>query len=1498
MRITNIASTDLFVGPHERPLQVVRVTLVNDGPGMLRNLEAECAVSVVGAGVDTPQPATMKGLVHGEERTLDVGVLVAAPAATGSSRPVTVIARTEAWHSEESGQITVAEPGWTMWMVSHFHYDPVWWNTQGRFAQTWPLLPLEDGRMPDVRTVFELVKLHLDEARKDPDYKFVLAELDYLKPYFDTYPGERADLLAMIEAGRIEIVGGSYNEPNTNLTCAESTIRNAIYGLEYQRKVLGANPTTSWMLDAFGFDPSYPGLMAAAGLAESSWARGPFHQWGPSRANEDGNKQMQFAAEFEWLSPDGSGLLTSYMPNHYSAGWITQHAADLATACADAYGQFRQLAPVSATRNVLLPVGGDHVVPSKWATAIHRDWSARYLWPRFRTAVPREYFEAVRSEAAASGAWFMPQTRDMNPVYPGKDVTYIDTKQAQRDAEIALLDGERLATLAWLAGADYPAASLDKAWRQLVFGAHHDAITGTEGDQVYLDLLGGWREAFERGDQARKDAARYLAGLADTASARGQAGSTRAVVVFNTISRPRSGLARIELKFEQGTAGAIRLSDESGADAAFLAEGVSYHPDGSLAAATLTFRARQVPAVGYRTYLAHLTPPASPAGSEWARAAGWRQADGLEIENETFTVVADGDRGGVLRSIIDRRTGTELLAGPGNELVIAEEYPNHPRWGEGPWLLCPTGAVQGSASRPATVRAERCPIGARLVAELEVDDLRIAAETLLWDDAEQVEFRTHVDGSIGHDRLLRVRFAADVPGGLPVFQAGLSVVGRSPGLAEVDVAKHPYTLDNPAQEWFAVGSTARVALTSEAGERQLRAIGVAEVIAPADPATDAFAARDVGAGGKHRQAVRSLLIALARQGVTATCSVPEGTRYGWLELDSNAPDVRIAVGGPEDNAFTARVLAAADPATADSLRRQLADSGIARVYIPASRPRQNAFTADIDLRGPADLPVIIVAGQDLDAAIAALIEDLGDALIEVPCPELGRDTEPDLAGHAVALLNRGLPSSLVTPGGEAFISLMRSCSEWPCGVWIDGDKRAVPDGSSFAWQHWSHTFEYALAAGAGDWRTAGFAVAGQDYNHPLLTCETGLHGGPLPAAASLASVTPAGVDLMALKPSGNPLAPLGQPDRRGGVTVRLRDLGGQAGPTTASIRLFTGLASARLSGLLEEADGEPVTCQDGEARVSVPERGTVTLLAHPAGTAGGSGPSGSGVSPGDAVSPQASTAGGSGPAGPGAPPEPAQPVFTRYWLHGKGPAPAGNVPVAVHLSPANVTLTAGDSAVVSLTVACGPSPAAGTVALQVPPGLRLGPATPATLTYDLAPNGFAAWDLVVQAPQEASPSRQYLTARITDTAGQSLEDAVLVAVSPVPAPPPDLPLLELVPHIEALAQAEASEAVLSSVTGHLELPPGGNAALAVRLANNSDAELHGEAQLISPHGSWAAVTPWTTGFCAPAGESVTLSFQVAIPADARPGQRWWALVKVMYFGRLRYSEPVWIHVVR
>jgi alpha-mannosidase len=1016
-----------------------------------------------------------------------------------------------------------------------------------------------------------------------------------------------------------------------------------------------------------------------------------------------------------------------------------------------------------------------------------------------------------------------------------------------------------------------------------VFGAHHDAITGSEGDQVYLDLLGGWREAWERGDRARTDAIAHLAGLTDTASLV-TTGDGLAVVVVNTLSLPRSAMACIRLELTAGWADWLELVDDQGREIPYLAEGVTRTDDGGLAAVTITFRAADVPGVGYRTYVVRprdgneALAGGSGGSSPRDNTAGWSRADGDPVaETAEFLVVADPARGGTLARVFDKRHGIELLApgGGGNEMLLQPEHPGHPRWAEGPWLLCPAGPAAGSAARPASVTAEHCPVGSRLVARLSIGDLEVTQETLLWDGADWVEFRTHVDGSIGQDHLLRVRFPASVHGGLPVYQTAVSVIGRPPGEIDIDVAHDTYTLDSPANEWFAVGSTAQVAVPREpreSGPTQLQAIGVAEVVCPPS----------------LRGSARDVLAALARQGVTATCSVPDGTRYGYLEVDSNLPDFRIALGGPDQNSFTAEVLAQAGVGAREAL------AAGARIWVPAGRSRADAFAPSADLRGPGDLPVLIVAAADMGAEIAALIADLDDAVIEVPSVAGGGtgagSASTALARHSVALLNRGTPSGLVTPDGALSIALMRSCSTWPCGVWIDGKQRTVPDGTSFAWQHWSHTFEYALAAGPGDWRTAGFAPAGQDYNHDLLTTVTGVHSGPLPPLAALTSVEPATALLSTLKPFGNPLAPADQPQAAGGVTVRLRDLA--AGPHAARVRLhegLAGLAGARAASLCEDSTGDALPVEDGTALVTVPAAGLATAVL--ATTPAGSVVTGS-ISDGSAQS-------GAGRVGL-AQGEPAQPVFARYWLHGKGPAPAGNMPTAVHLSPRQVPLDDSQPAVIRLTVTCGPLGAAGMVDLEAPDGVVLNPAGP--LHYDLPPRGYQSFDLTAEASPGLAAGRGFATARITDACGQVIEDCVLLAVGQPPTPPlPALSsegeLVEFAVRQQAADDAEAAEVEVSVVSPGLRLRPGQTGVIEVRLDNSCGSAIRGEAQLMSPYGSWHQTGPWTSGFEVAAGASTVLSFDVTAAPTARPGEQWWALVKVMYFGRLRYTEPVEVTIL-
>jgi alpha-mannosidase len=1493
MRITGVESTDLFTGTPGRPLQVVRVTVAATAAD---EAGATARLRVTGPGADTPQSFRITVGNLGESRTAEVGVAVAG--SPGVSLPVTVIAETDGGRAQEQGAITVAETGWTMWMVSHFHYDPVWWNTQGQFTEARLVLPDEDGALPDTRTAFDLVRLHLEKARRDADYKFVLAELDYLKPHFDAFPRDRAFLRKLLADGRAELVGGTYNEPNTNLTGAETTIRNAVYGMGFQRGVLGAEVGSAWMLDAFGFDPGFPGIMAAAGLTSSSWARGPFHQWGPVE-----NTRMQFPAEFEWLSPDGNGLLTAYMANHYGAGWTLHTAKDLPGALNEAYTQFRSLAPVAATRNVMLPVGSDHVIPARWVTDVAREWAARYVWPRFVTAVPRDFFAAVRADAETEPAryWIMPQTRDMNPLYTGKEVSYADTKLAARAGETAVLEGERLATLAWLRGAPYPAESLDKAWRQLAYGAHHDAITGTESDEVYLDLLAGWREAWERGDRARQAATWYLTGSGATgngATGNGGEAAEFAVTVVNGLARVRDGMVTVTVPLtEPGTPWLTVIDPASGAPVPALADGVRRHGDGTIAEVTLTFRARQLPALGARRYplAAAALPTGSPEngasengpsenGPAMADTAGWADIDGRTISNESFTVTAASGHG-ALSSVIDRAAGRELLTRPGNDLVLQEEYQQHPRWNEGPWHLSPKGPGTASCSVTATVRAQVSPVGSRLVASYSLGDLAVTAETILWNSADRVEFRTHVSGSIGQDHLLRVRFPAALPGGLPVYQTATGVIGRPFGVPEVDVAKHWWTLDNPANHWFGIGAVARAALSTPDGQVPV-AVGVAEVVTP-----------DV-APNELRPVIKDLLTGLVQAGVTATSSRPSGPRYGWLDLDSNLPDFRIALGGPAQNAFTAEVLDTCEPAVAKQLAALTADRGAARLWVPATKSRTAAFAPGADVRGPRDLPVLIVATDDpaeLPEAVAELRRDLMFQVVGADVAQTGAVTgaaggalapgDAPLAEGAVAMFNRGTPGCAVSTDGTLWMSLFRACSGWPSGVWIDGDRRTAPDGSSFAWQHWSHTFSYALASAgtAPDWRAAGFSPAAEDYNHDLLAVVTPAAGPDGDPGGQLSVDGAPNVTLSALKPAGNPLAAglPGTPSREphAEVTVRLRETDGR--PAVARLRFATAIEAAWRSDLLEETYGDEVPAveiADGVAVVPVGPFETVTLRVRVAPAARGSGPGGDGAGL----------------------PEPVQPVYGRYWLHGKGPAPAGNVPAAVHFAPIRVALAEAGGETVELTVACGPAGAAGTVELVVPHEITVtvteADGTPVAvggpLRYALEPNAFVSWTLAVSAPADTPGGRYFLAARITDELGQTLEDAALVTVGEPGAPDAELEPEELFFRLQSDTMALAGEADLELLTPALELAPGASGELAVRVASHLGSQLRGEVQLISPVGTWSAAGPWTRGVEVAPGGDATVRFGVTVPATAQPGWESWLLVKLMYFGRVRYSEAV------
>ena len=164
-----------------------------------------------------------------------------------------------------------------------------------------------------------------------------------------------------------------------------------------------------------------------------------------------------------------------------------------------------------------------------------------------------------------------------------------------------------------------------------------------------------------------------------------------------------------------------------------------------------------------------------------------------------------------------------------------------------------------------------------------------------------------------------------------------------------------------------------------------------------------------------------------------------------------------------------------------------------------------------------------------------------------------------------------MPGFAVDIEGTLHSSLMRSCTGWPSGTWIDDPRRTAPDGSNFQLQHWTHAFDYALACGEGDWRRAGIPARSAQFSHPLLAVASGpAQRDRLPASGSLLDVEPA--DSVHLGRSRRPATrwPRAAPGRSTPRAVALRLVETTGATTRVAIGSALGKVSAlRLADLLE-----------------------------------------------------------------------------------------------------------------------------------------------------------------------------------------------------------------------------------------------------------------------------------------------------------------------------------------
>lgn len=1068
--------TSLLRGSRAHPAVVLALRL-------LRPLDVNETL-LVHAGAVPPVTVRLPRNAAGE--TVFVPLPIAPGAYAVAAQVEVRTARAAAGPLHASVPVDVPRPGegWVVHLIPGFHYDPVWWNTQANYTETGAQMG------SDVGPGLDLMDDYLALLRAEPTATVALHQLPYLKTYLEARPWRGADLRAAVRSGRAALAGGTYNELASTLVGPEVVVRSAVYGALFQREVLGGRGRTFWQCDVFGHDPSFPSLMAATGHQAGAFARGPFHQWGAPR------EQVNFPSEFLWMGPDGNSILTHYMTGHYGYAYgplaaLVRLDSTLSPRARHARwesalaGIFEDLKRPALTHHILAPMHSDFVRPVRGLEAILAHWNATYLSPRIEMSTPERFFAAVRAEVDRRDLVVPVITRDMNPIYTGCAVSFADLKIAQRDCERALRDAEILATWAGLEGTPYPAPALDRAWRQLLFAAHHDGVTGSMSDQVYVDLMYAYRDAFELANGVRDRAAAQLCtalGLPD--GGRG--------AVWNTLAAPRDG----------------------------------------------------VPAAG-------VVMPGPPALRE--HPAHETGANTWKIENETLAIIIDLERGGTLASLRDKHAGRELLRGPGAELVAIAEHENLPGHGEGPWHLAPTGERRGGTGARARRIANDDPHA--VTVETVHPEYTQRQTYALRPGVPWLEMCTEILDWRGRNTLLRVEFPLAAPGGRPVYDTAAGVIAR-PYARDVATGSDPWTLDQTAQRWVDWGTTCTLEVWEGGTLRDRRSLGVGEIV------LDAEAPRALA------EAANRMAKALVQSGVTTTVTHADRRRYGDLAFDSNFPDFRILLGAP---------------------RRLLPRFGLGE-HDPVARA---AYLAADSVA----IPIVVVPGV---ALVDSLVAELAAThAIRIPASQADLGPPRIAADGGVALFNRGSVSVHASAAGTLSLNLMRSCTGWPAGVWIDAPRRRLPDGAPFETMHGSARFEYALYPHAGDWRAAQVPAVARDYDEPLwiMTADglRALPGGAIAAgdagntaaagaaAMGFIEVQPEGVQLMACKPAGfaaatwtTPVAKAAAPVTR--VVLRLWNGTGRAEVARVRVRHATG--RAWLATALEEA-GARVRAQDG-----------------------------------------------------------------------------------------------------------------------------------------------------------------------------------------------------------------------------------------------------------------------------------------------------------------------------
>ena len=599
--------------------------------------------------------------------------------------------------------------------VGHAHIDTAW------------LWPLRETVRKCARTFSTQCQL-MDEY---PDYVFQASQAQLYAFTKQNYPGLYAKIKERVQRGQWEPGGAMWVEADCNIPSGESLVRQILHGTNFWKKEFGISQSYLWLPDVFGYSAALPQILKQAGLEyfvtqKISW-----------------NQINKFPHHtFYWEGIDGTKVLSHFLPaDNYNASNLPEELihsqennldADRANLYLTAFGY-----------------GDGGGGPTReHIERIHRAEDSDGL-PKARCARVDTFLKDLAAQSKDLQTWVGELYLEL---HRGTYTTQAKNKRANRQSEFLLHDAEFLAATrpgsqGIGAGAGYPAATLDQAWKTVLLNQFHDIIPGSSITWVY-------EESQEQYAQLRQDVGKVIAdATAGWTGAINTSGLRRPVVVFNTLSWDDSELVVLPAA-AKGGGGAGSLRDGTGRVVSPVQQ-IELADGGGTA---WLARALEVPPLGYAVF--ELSEQAAPLAPAEAVVGSVTAGGGGVLENRLLRVELDGV--GRITRLFDKLARREVVetGRPANQWVLYEDKPNNwPAWDIDIHYLDKPRPIDTAAElKLAEAGPLRAVIEVRRAfgkASRMVQRIQLAAESL------RLEFVTHVEWQEA-DTLLRVLHPVNV----------------------------------------------------------------------------------------------------------------------------------------------------------------------------------------------------------------------------------------------------------------------------------------------------------------------------------------------------------------------------------------------------------------------------------------------------------------------------------------------------------------------------------------------------------------------------------------------------------------------------------------------------------------------------------------------------------------------------------------------------------------